>query len=345
MIVVVMHAGLTIVPGDGGVVVFFCISGYIITTLLLRERSRTGWFDLRRFYLRRLIKLAPPLVAVVAIPTLVYAVFRPVDPVAVGTQLGFSYNWMKVFSYSASLDVLPGSEVVWSLAIEEQFYIGFALLWLLLLRVHRWKAWLTGIAAVAVVYSFLTRVVLAYGRPRESGWDDQRLQHLLRGTDARIEAIALGVLVALLADRITTGKSPAVASYLGRDRTLIGAVFLFLAASVFLRDWWGELAFRQSAQAVSAGLIILYGLLRSDSRLGMAFDTVARWPWVQTIGLSSYSIYLAHAPIMYLLLTHGGAIPRPLLILINIAVGTLAGVLVYRLVEGPVLRFKERRLI
>jgi peptidoglycan/LPS O-acetylase OafA/YrhL len=173
--------------------------------------------------------------------------------------------------------------------------------------------------------------VLAYGQPRDSSdWDHQRLQHLLRGTDARIEAIALGVLVALAAEHISTARSSEVGSFLGRDRTLIGAVCLFLAASVLLRGWWGEQAFRQSAQAVSAALIIMY-------------DRVARWPWIQTIGLSSYSIYLAHAPIMYVLITHGDAIPEPLLILVNIVVGTLAGVLVYRVVEVPVSRFKERR--
>ena len=118
-LVVVMHSGLTITPGDGGVVVFFVISGYIITRLLLTERARTGGFDLYGFYRRRLYKLAPPLLAVVVLPTFVYAAFRPVDWGAVAAQVGFAYNWTKIYDYQGSLEVLPGSEVVWSLAIEE----------------------------------------------------------------------------------------------------------------------------------------------------------------------------------------------------------------------------------
>lgn len=64
MLVVLSHAGLTAVPGGSGVTIFFVISGFIITHLLLRELEKTNSFDIRGFYLRRALKIFPPLLVI-----------------------------------------------------------------------------------------------------------------------------------------------------------------------------------------------------------------------------------------------------------------------------------------
>ena len=130
MIVVVAHAGLgRTVPGGSGVTIFFTISGFIISYLLLRENDATGGFGIRAFYVRRLLKIGPPLLIAVLIPTLILALFKTINWSPFVGIVFFYFNWFKVAGGDAPL---PGSGVVWSLSIEEQFYLGFALIWLLI---------------------------------------------------------------------------------------------------------------------------------------------------------------------------------------------------------------------
>lgn len=341
-LVVVMHAGLTITPGDGGVVVFFVISGYIITRLLLTERARTGGFDLYGFYRRRLYKLAPPLLVVVVLPTFVYAAFRPVDWGAVGAQVGFVYNWTEIYDYQGSLEVLPGSEVVWSLAIEEQFYIGFALLWILLLRLRRTTSALLVGALVVAAASFLTRVALSAGQPSDPDlWDPARLAHVLRGTDTRVEAIAYGVaLAAWLARDTPRGRS--AAPRWGHPVVLVLAGVLFVAGSVVFRGWWGEQAFRSTAQALAAVLTILHFQSGGRER-SRAVARVVAWRPIQAVGLASYSIYLVHGPLLLALEPALPDAPGPLLVAVRVAVSLVAGWLLYSVLETRVLAFRKRR--
>src|ERR1700722_3081685 len=80
MLVVFAHAGLSkIIPGGSGVTIFFSISGFIITYLLLREKDATGGFEIRGFYLRRGLKIGPPLIVCVIIPTLILATVREIN--------------------------------------------------------------------------------------------------------------------------------------------------------------------------------------------------------------------------------------------------------------------------
>ncbi|WP_170219228.1 acyltransferase family protein [Nocardioides litoris] len=348
MLVVVMHAGLTIVPGDGGVVVFFTVSGYIITSLVVRERERTGGFAIGSFYVRRLVKLVPPLLVLVVLPSLVWALFRPLSWWALAGQVGFVYNWQKLIDYQRSLEVLPGSEVVWSLAIEEQFYIGFALLWIVLCRVWRGRSAhvaLAATAAAAILWSLATRVALAWGQPRDlDDWDGQRLQHLFRGTDARLEAIAIGVLVAVAHEAHRRGRLPWLARA-GSDVVLVGAAVAFALASLVLRDGMGEAVLRPSVQAWVAAAVVLYGALPGRGEASVvrsSFHRVCGWRPVQAVGLASYSIYLGHGPAMHVVDAIAGDLPAPVPFVLLVVAGTGVGVVTYHLVEVPALRLKQR---
>jgi peptidoglycan/LPS O-acetylase OafA/YrhL len=343
LLVVVMHAGLTFVPGDGGVVVFFVISGYIITSVLIRERTVSGGFRPGRFYLRRGLKLGPPLALLVLLPTLVYAFFRPVSWAAVASQVGFSYNWWAVARPADAELVLPGSDVVWSLAIEEQFYIVFAVLWIVLVR-SRWWLVLTALLAAAVtVGSFATRWALVAGLDGPARTLDEGLfNHVYRGTDTRVEAIALGVLLALALDVHARGGLPWFAR-LGSDLVPVVAAVAFAAGSLLLRNDWTEVAFRPSVQALCAAAVIAYGSLPTGTAAQDAFYRLASAPWLQQVGLASYSIYLAHFPLILLAGEVAPGVPGPLALLVNVALGVGAGLLCYRWVEVPVLAWRSRR--
>jgi len=339
-LVVVMHSGVTITPGDGGVVVFFVISGFIITRLLLVERERTGSFDLYGFYRRRLYKLAPPLLVVVVLPTFIYAWFRPVDWGAVAAQIGFVYNWTKLHDYDASLEVLPGSEVVWSLAIEEQFYIGFALVWLLMLKARRGRATLLVGALVVAAASLATRFLLSVGQPSDPAlWEQDRLQHVLRGTDTRLEAIALGVAVAAYCARGV--GSARVQRLWAHPGMIVLAGLLFVAASLVFRGWWGEQAFRATFQALATVVTILH--FQAGGSATGAIARLVSWRPVQAVGLASYSIYLLHGPVLLALDPVMPAWPAGLLVLLRVLISLVTGYLLYAVLETRVLELRKRR--
>ncbi|MBF4162538.1 acyltransferase family protein [Nocardioides acrostichi] len=338
-VVVLMHSGLTFLPGDGGVVLFFVVSGYIITALLIRERQRTHRFDIVRFYRRRVLKLGPPLLVTVVVPSLVYATVRPLDLSALAAQIGFTYNWSEVADPGVTDRILPGSEVVWSLAIEEQFYIGFALLWAALLVLGRWRPALLTIALGVAAASLATRVALLATDPVGG------LPHATRGTDGRVEAIALGVAVAVLLANDRPSPLALRARRLGgHDTTLVCAVVLFLAASLLFRGGWVEPAFRPTAQALAAAGLIGWALLPGEGVLRSAVSRIAVSRPAQAVGLGSYSIYLAHYPVVKgvdALL--GAGVPDVVVLLLNVGLGMAAGLLVYRLVEVPTMGWRDRR--
>ena len=330
LLVVVAHAGFDgVVPGGSGVTIFFAISGYVITWVTLRERDRSGGFSLGGFYLRRFWKLAPPLVVAVLVPTAVYAWRHPVDPGAVAGQVLFYFNWIEVYA-TGHVDVLPGSEVVWSLAIEEQFYLVFAAGWLLAMRSARPVRWLVGVSMAAVLLSAGTRVGLVL-----AGGADVT-DRIYYGTDTRLEGIALGILAAVLV-------------YAGRHRWAghVGvpalALAAFLASLVYRDDAFRDTA-RYTIQSLAACAWILYGFAADPVRAaGRRFHAVAGLPLVQLVGRASYSIYLCHFSLVWALAPLTDPLPTPAAVLIGSLAGVLVGIALFRLVETPVASWHLRR--
>jgi peptidoglycan/LPS O-acetylase OafA/YrhL len=335
LLVVLMHSGVHIAPGDGGVTVFFTVSGFIITTLLIQERRRTGSFRLKDFYVRRFLKLAPPFVVIIAVPTIIYALWHEVDWPVFLSQVFFTYNWAVVHHPPDGSDaLLPGSSIVWSLAVEEQFYIFFSVLWIALLKVERWRGVLVSFSIGATVTSMILRAGLATS---EAG-----IVHASRGTDARMDAIAIGVLAALLWDRWQDG-SVRWLRHAGNDAVLPICLVAFAAGSLILRSDWLQWTFRPTLQALVAACLLLYGLLARHTRGRRIFDWLVGRQLVQTIGLASYSIYLSHFVIISLLLEPLTRTWSPTAQVVLMALSTVAlGVALYYCIEVPALRLKRR---
>lgn len=333
MLVVLMHAGLRFVPGDSGVTMFFTISGFIITLLLLRERDRTGGFDWRGFYLRRVLKLAPPFLLIVVAPTLVYWVLGgAILPLAFGTQVAFSYNWAQIWLPGAFDGVLPGSTVVWSLAIEEQFYIVFAVVWIILVPIQRWRVTLIALTVASIVLSFATRASLSL--------DPETLLHAMRGTDSRLESISWGVLAAILFHSRVSHHTARSGSVFGQSWVLLLAIAVY-GVSFAIPDGWAEVAFRPTLWSLAACLVILFGLAGGSSRVRPLVLALLAQRWIQLLGLSSYSIYLAHDELIHLgewLLPDQAQLGA----WIGAAAGVGVGIAVYALVERPIARVSKR---
>jgi peptidoglycan/LPS O-acetylase OafA/YrhL len=333
LVVVVAHAGLDdIVPGGSGVTIFFGVSGFIITHLVLREHERTDGFSPGQFYLRRAIKIVPPFLVAVILPTILYGLRYHISASDVLTQVFFVFNWI---SYGGDTEVLPGTGVMWSLAIEEQFYIVFALLWVVALRTGRQRRILIWCAAIAIAASTIARVIFAA--------DSANDNRIFYGTDTRLDGIALGVLTAFAYESWRRGSMrPNVAARIAHDATLVGAVAVYVFTLV-LRDEWFRDTFRYSLQAIAACAVVLYGLLPGEGPWRTWFYKLSTNRLVSLIGLASYSIYLVHQTLGYWLI--GSVIegaPRAIRVPVVSVAGIALGIVIYQLLEIPVQRLGRR---
>src|SRR4029077_12459985 len=128
LIVLVSHAGYgTVVPGGLGVTIFFFLSGYLITTLLLDENKRSGRINIGKFYLRRVFRLFPPLLVTLVIAYSLVALGLldgGISWAGVLAQLLYFANYYGLF-FDPGNTTAAGTGILWSLAVEEHFYMVY----------------------------------------------------------------------------------------------------------------------------------------------------------------------------------------------------------------------------
>jgi peptidoglycan/LPS O-acetylase OafA/YrhL len=176
--------------GGAGVTLFFVLSGYLITSLLIAERDEFGRVDLRAFYVRRALRLFPALAAVL----LVVAALAVTGwmPQAAKEGVNYSIVLVGVVGYAANWVAVAGQSIgmlghTWSLAVEEQFYIVWPALLLLGLRMGRSRL------ALAVLILVLLDTPYRVALDLNGGF-----MHTFVGTDTRGDALLLGCVLALL---------------------------------------------------------------------------------------------------------------------------------------------------
>jgi peptidoglycan/LPS O-acetylase OafA/YrhL len=341
LVVVVSHFGLgNIVPGRTGVTMFFVISGFVIMLSLLREEDATGRFSARNFYVKRAFKILPPLFVAVLLPTVLFARYLVLDWHKVLGQVGFYFNWY--YAINDGKGVLPGSEVTWSLSIEEQFYVVFALIWALVIWLVPLPYRRRGVAVLcfaAVSFSLVQRAAL-----HNAGSLDIRL---LYGTDTRIDSIAVGVLTAIW----WNAKGVNIQTGTGNRSRLRGIGLLGIAAVLFLCSVVMRMALykdvvRPLSESIATALLIILGLLYGEA-LASRQSLVSRLiscPPVQLVGRASYSIYLVHLPLLLILQMYLQAVNHFIAIPLEFMVSIAAGCLIYWIIEIPALRMRKTLL-
>jgi peptidoglycan/LPS O-acetylase OafA/YrhL len=330
-----LHIGLAALPGGQvGVFLFFSLSGFLITLLVLDGSHGSVWGVLRWFYARRALRLLPAWFVVLASSVVVALMWPSMDRAAatidglpmVLLQLG---NWVRAFEGSGSLGMLDHT---WSLAVEEQFYLVWPVVLLLVLRATG-RIW--AVAAVAG----LGGVSAVAARFAVEGTGEPALTRLYNGTDTQADPLLLGCLLAVIVVHVRER------GVLERLRTVLtwlavpAAMFLAAVVLVFPFDGAGTpYRIALTAVAVASAVIVGATYLSGQGRIARALTA----PWLRWVGMRSYGLYLWHYPVI-LVVTAADVVsftlPKQVL---EVALSVAVAAASYRWIEAPFLRRRER---
>lgn len=333
LIVFMSHAGLGhVVPGGLGVTVFFFLSGFLITTLLRREWARTGTLSITRFYLRRVLRLAPPLLLTLAISYgLVLGGWLTGGASWQGfmAQVLYFANYYALFFEGAN-SVPQGTGVLWSLAVEEHFYLVYPLLFLWLARARPTRA--------AAVLTLLCLAALAW-RIHLAGQLGFHHDRTYYASDTRMDSILWGCILALVANPLDP-PPPADPSRPGPGSLkalLVGLVLLGL--TLVIRNDWARETIRYTMQGVA--LMPIFHLVVRYPRHPLIRPL--NWPWVRRLGVYSYAIYLIHHVVIRLLESGLPAARHPVVLLpLALGLSVLFAVGVERLLDARLRGLRAR---
>lgn len=289
LIVFASHAGFErFVPGGLGVAVFFFLSGFLITTLLLREFSRNGEIDFVGFYKRRFLRLMPPLLVTLAVAyglTLLYILPGHVTLAGLASQLFYFANYEEIY-FGAAQKTPEGTGVLWSLAVEEHFYMIFPVLLLAALAAHLRNRSLIVVALAVCAGILLWRIYLVC-------WVGVSETRTYYASDTRLDSIVYGCVLAFAMNGRT--DDAANASRLSfRDWALLATAGLVLLSTLVIRDQRFRETLRYSLQGIALLPIFYLAVMRHRHWLFRVLNSKL----AVRIGIYSYSIYLIHRVII-----------------------------------------------
>jgi peptidoglycan/LPS O-acetylase OafA/YrhL len=309
--------------GGYGVDLFFVLSAYLITELLIREHAQRGSFSISAFYVRRALRIWPLYFTFLALTIFVVPTILPADQfgtIYIVSFLLFFGNWV------SAANGLPFSVAspLWSVSVEEQFY----LIWPPLLRlvgIQRIKHLAIGMLVVALS----TRAVMAaYAIEHPAVWCN---------TVARLDSIALGAILAVA----LRGRAPQMKTVF---RVLLSgaAVATFLLVAKFLHQDGPTSVITYTATAL-ASVMLLLAVLHKDAQ----FLRLPSFSWLVYLGRISYGLYVVHLLALalvpeILIVNLGIPIGYELRVLLSFALTVLLAAASYRWLEQPFLRLKER---
>ncbi|MGO4474754.1 acyltransferase family protein [Massilia sp. 2TAF26] len=348
---VVLHHYVLFVSGTGtfgwvgeigwvGVDLFFALSGYLIGNQIFQAQRSAGGLSLGRFYARRLLRTLPNFYAVLALYAL-WPAFRGDAPML---------PLWKYLSFTQNIGLEPGTAFshAWSLCIEEQFYLLLPVCALLAAalggredgpggsRLRRvWAAF-----ALAVAAGMAVRAGTWLHGQDDGHWLHFYYKHIYYSSFCRLDELLAGVALALLKNF----HGGIWARLMGQGRLLLaaGIAACALALRCFLADHYGlwTTVFGFPLLALGCALLIV-AALAPDSPLHRI-----RVPGASSLALWSYAVYLVHKQVSVLSaqpLEEAGYGPgHPLTVVLALAASVLAGWLLFRLVETPFMRLRER---
>lgn len=333
LVVLGFHLWPNLLPGGFiGVDVFFVISGFLITTLLLRENASRGRIDLKNFWRRRARRLLPALFVVVTLSIATAWLVNPDLLVGIKRQalgaLTFSTNWVEII---AGTDYFAGADhalfvTFWSLAVEEQFYVLWPLIIVAALALIKSRSLLAFFAAVAAAASAILMAVL---------FDPNASTRVYYGTDTHCFGLMMGVSLAFL----FSGEPKIFQSKVWQSlRPVVGfAAVVGLSFLVALIQNESAFTFRGGLALASLLSAFAVAVLPGEDTI---FTKFCRLRPLAYVGERSYGLYLWHWPVLLILAavrsTYFPELPEWSVIIPTIIV-TFAGTEAsYRWIEMPI---------
>ncbi len=323
LLVVASHVLGLPAGGYVGVDVFFVISGYLITGLLLREHARSGRISLRDFYARRVRRLMPAAVLVLAVTNVAaYLLFTGERAGQAVRDSLWSLGFLANVRFSAIGtdyfdDTRPASPVqhYWSLAVEEQFYVVWPLLLMLALWLGRRRG--AGAALLLLTGASLVWSVVLTGQDATAAYFS---------TPARAWELGVGALLAVLATTRVPQRIPvavgAALAWMG-----LGGI---VAAAVAFTEQTPFPGIAALLPVLATGLVLLGGAAGAATKNPVLVNPVAAY-----VGKLSYSLYLWHWPVLIL---STAVLPEALRIAVPLVLSFVLAALCHHLVEEPVRR-------
>ena len=321
MTVVLFHLGWSRVPGGPfGVSLFFTLSGYLITQLMISEHAQTGRVDLKHFWSRRLRRLAPgSIVVVLAVTVLALA------GVFTGERLrgdllatiGYGANWRFATAgttYAQLFESTPSPLLhFWSLAIEEQFYVVFPLLMAALMR---WKRLMLPTLLLLAALSSGAMILTS----------SRNLAYY--GTHTRAAEFLIGALLALVVP-LRKEITQRLQAFFAVGGVIALCAYVYISGTVHASDGW-------LYQGGLTGFTLISCLLISAVLVpGPVRSLMSSRPLVE-LGKVSYSVYLFHWPVFILLNEDRLGFDGLALSLIRLLVSLCLGLISARVIENPI---------
>ncbi|HEY3834780.1 MAG TPA: acyltransferase [Acidimicrobiia bacterium] len=309
--------------GYAGLDIFFALSGFLITALILRERNSTGHVSLRAFYRRRALRLLPALVFFLSCH-MIYTIIRHLSVARERSTDVAALFYFLNYKVTVNQASVPGDlRHLWSLSVEEQFYFVWPAALVLLLGVPRLRRYLVPIIVSAIALITLRRAELWH---LSHDWS-----HVAWRADARVDEMLIGGLLAWLWTRNRTPKRH-VALY-----GWIAVIAFFVSMHQSLVDHAWPYLGGYTLYAITTAFVIL-AILDSTWVLNRGLGSR---PMV-ALGRASYSIYLWHLPIFIYVVDLGKTWGAPARVVVAYGLTGICAGFSYWFIERPAINYKVR---
>ncbi|WP_285713698.1 acyltransferase family protein [Erythrobacter oryzae] len=309
-------------PSGFGVTIFFFLSGYLITSLMRVEFARNGRVDLKAFYIRRFLRINPPLwISMIAMGSMVALGVLKVELTwyDILSQALFFANYMPDFAQRTGLP-----SPLWSLAVEEHFYLAFPLLFGLMARRFepRKIALICAVMCMAVLLIRMFNIAILDIAYSNYYW-----------THTRIDSILFGSVLALWSNPLLDEPDECIEVGFWH----LAAAGLAVLVSFVIKFDAFEYGFKYTVQGIALFFVFAF-ILQGRSPL----IAPLRWKAVQLVGLYSYTIYLIHYA--FIIAVKQGAPDAPAIVraVIAAALSLAFAYVMYRLVESPMAAIRKR---
>ena len=315
-----------LVPKGGflGVDIFFVLSGFLITSLLLREQAATGGIKFGGFYRRRALRLLPALLCFVVVQFIYASLGRvpaSVEGSSVIAVMLYYFNWKLIYSATAAIPI--AFRHLWSLSIEEQFYLVWPLTTMFLLGVRRRFSTVLVAFCGSILAIAIWRVILTHHMARYL---------VYFRTDARADSLLVGALAAHMWVR---GRIPP-------KRFLVPAAWVsvaFLTVCLYTIESTDHFLYDGGFTAIALAVaIILFATLETDWRASRVLELRP----LRAVGRVSYGLYLWHLLAFSAVAGHTRTAPVVVRIVAGLAAAAVLTLLSWYFVERPFLKWKDR---